>query len=172
MIRSNLDMAELAGRLNGVLDEQIALLEARRAQMERLSAALLERDEKATEAVLAEMEQAQQRQQGLDVKLEAVRNMLADALGWPAAEVRLGRLAEVLEGPIRTELEFRRQQIVVLARRVRQQHLETCFYLYECARINRLLLEAMLPSSPPVVTYGAKGSDQWRSQAGILDAEL
>jgi len=70
------------------------------------------------------------------------------------------------------DLEDRRQQIIVLTSKLRQQHLETCLFLLESSRINRLLLESLFPDSEPVVTYGADGQDQWRPDTGLVDAEL
>ena len=49
--------------------------------------------------------------------------------------------------------------------------MRTVMLLGECARINRMLLEAMFPHSEGVVTYGAGGAEPWQPDAGLVDAE-
>lgn len=172
MISSALDIPLLVTRLLELLDEQIPLLELRIAQLKRLSDSLMDRDEKKTGSVLEEMEQALARQERLDLKLQAARRLLADALALPVQQVRLSLLSAQLEGQQRTEVELRRQEIVLLSEQLKRQHMETCFFLYESARINQMLLESLLPQSGQVVTYGSSGAQNWRDQSGLLNTEI
>jgi flagellar biosynthesis/type III secretory pathway chaperone len=77
-----------------------------------------------------------------------------------------------LDDDRRGELDYRRRQIVVLARRLRHKHLRTVLLLAESARINRLFLERLFPACRPVQTYGAAGVNSWRAEAGLFDAEI
>ena len=164
--------AALIDELVVLLDEEIALLEQRRSQLEALSGALLDRDNGRMEGLLAEIEQAMLVQTRVDLKLRALRNALADAFACPQEEMKLAKLLNLLEGEQKLALEYRRQQIIVLTDELRQQHLQTCLFLLESSRINRLLLENLFPNSEPVVTYGMDGRDQWRPDTGLVDAEL
>ena len=162
----------LVAELLAVLDEQIALLELRRSQLESLSETILDRDDARMEVLLGEIEQTMRVQQAADLKLHAVRNALASAFACPPEEIRLGRLIARLEGDPRLALDYRRQRILRLTEQLRQQHLETCLFLMESSRINRMLLESLFPNSEPVITYGAGGQDQWRPPTPLVDAEL
>jgi hypothetical protein len=44
--------------------------------------------------------------------------------------------------------------------------------LTECARINRLLLEALLGAKRSVVTYDARGGHHCQRESGLLSTEL
>jgi flagellar biosynthesis/type III secretory pathway chaperone len=166
------DITGLVPDLAACLDEEISLLDRRRGQLEALSGAILDRDDGRMEALLGEIEQTMQEQRSVDLRLQAMRAALANALACRPEEVKLAALVERLQGRQRTDLDYRRQQIIVLTDRLRQQHLETCLFLLESSRINRLLLESLFPNSEPVVTYGTDGRDQWRPDTGLVDAEL
>jgi len=166
------ELAALVDEMMAILDEEIGLLDGRRGQLEGLSGAILDRDEDAMEKLLCEMERTLRVQKTVDSKLEALRNTLADTLGCPPKELKLSALIGRLQGQRRAALEYRRQQIVVLTDKLRRQHLETCLFLLESSRINRMLLESLFPDSEPVITYGVEGADQWRPDTGLVDAEL
>jgi flagellar biosynthesis/type III secretory pathway chaperone len=162
----------LLSKLADILDEEISLLNAKSEQLEALSAALIERDDEAMQSLLDEMERTQRAQAAADVKLEAVRGSLAALAGRKPACVTLAEIIDSLDDEPRAEMDSRRGQIVVLARHLRHKHLSAVLLLAESARINRLFLERLFPSCRPVRTYGAKGADSWRAEAGLFDAEM
>lgn len=166
------DMKRMVEELQALLDEEIALLDLRRGQLEELSKAIIRRDNDRLEQVLEEMERTQRIQAATDSRLNALRSALGAALGWQVAEVRLSRLIGELPADARPALEHRRGRIVALADRLRQRHLETAMLLTECARINQRLLEGLLPRGQELTTYGAEGPSAWRQDAGWTDQEL
>jgi len=163
---------DLLSELNAVLDEEIALLSLRRSQMKLLSGAILDRDDAAVERILDEIERTGELQAQTDAKLGNLRNSLAGEFGCQPEQMRLSRLLEAMSGQDRQALQQRRQMVAQLAGELQRQHLETAVVVFECARINRLLLECLCPSGGSVSTYGADGVGAWCSEGGLVDTEL
>lgn len=172
MIAATPGVLALVEEMLPVLNEEIALLTLRRAQLETLSKALIENDDKALERLLAEMEETQQIQADTERKLQALRAALANAVGCDPNRLRLASLMERLDDEHRAMLDYRRQRIILLVKAVRAQHLRTTMHLLESARINRMLLEGLFPRTQSVGTYDVHGSSCWHPDGGLVDAEL
>jgi hypothetical protein len=156
-----------------LLDEQIELLGVRKSQLERLSSGLVEHDDAGVEALLEEMERAAVLQAAADSRLARQRERLAGQLGWEVGQTRLSRLIGLVDPERGRALEQRRRHIGLLAKQVTRQHMETTFFLCECARINEMMLRALRPATAPVLTYGARASSQrWQGQGGLFSAEM
>jgi flagellar biosynthesis/type III secretory pathway chaperone len=166
------DNEAVARELEALLDEEISLLDLRRSQLAELSKVILARDDNRMEHLLEEIERTQHIQAATDSRLNALRSALAGAWNCAPGEVRLSRVIAESPGQTRIALEHRRQQIVAMTQALRKQHLETAVLLSECAKVNRRLLEGLLPRSQEVTTYGAEGSRAWRPDTGLTDQEL
>jgi len=160
------------GELLAALDQQIDLLEAKRSQLADLFDGLIARDEEAVEAVLERIERTERLQTAADSYLSRVRGELARVIGGEGRKLRLLDVIEQLPPEQSRALADRRGRIVELSDSLRRQHLQTVLVLGECARINRLLLESILPEGESVMTYGTGGSDLWRSGTGLVDTKL
>ncbi|HUS92814.1 MAG TPA: hypothetical protein VM695_13230 [Phycisphaerae bacterium] len=161
-----------AASLEALLEEEAALLDLRRGQLASLSAAIVDRDEEATERLLGQIERAQQLQDATDRKVNAARRALAGALGCPVGADRLSDLIERLGEPQRGRLTAKRERIIELIQRLQRQHLRTVVLLAESARIHRLMMEALLPGGAGLTTYSAAGRNTWQRAAGLVDTEL
>ncbi len=169
MISSGMD--SLIDELLGALDDQINVLELKCSQLAGLSRALVRRDNEATEAILEEMERAEEVQASADLRLVAVRGTFAEALGCEVEKLKLSRLVAELPPRWARATDHRRRRIVDLTGKLRREHLRTAMLLSECARINRMLLESLLPVGEAVVTYGVEGMNLWRAETGLMDTE-
>lgn len=172
MIATTPNMQGLAGQLLEALDEEISLLVLRQSHLERLRAAILEREDSAMEKLLEEMAEVQQKQAGTDGRLERLCKSLGNLLGYDGEQLQLGDLAQRLAGELGTAVAQRRRQIINLLEKARKQQLETSLLLYESSRINRQILSTLFPQSEPVVTYDQEGQNLWRSGTGLIDSEL
>jgi len=171
MIFSASDVDARVSDLLTVLDEEIRLLDLRRSQLEALSVAIVERDDDRLEVQLDEIQQTAALQADVDVRLENVRRGLAGDLAMPPEQLKLHVLADLFEGRRRAEIESRRRRIIDLAERLQRQHMHTSVLLSECARVNRLLLDALFPQGKGVDTYGSDGQERWRPETGMIRAE-
>ncbi len=165
-------MESLIDELRSVLDGEIELLVAKRSQLVKLSKAMVDRDDDTTESLLAEIEQTEVVQASVDKRLRAIRKSLAGVFSCEVRELKLSSLIARLPDKQAAAVEHRRQLIVDLAEKLRTQHLQTALLVTECAKINRMLLESMLPACETVVTYGAEGTSRWQSETGLVDTEL
>ena len=160
-----------ARELEGLLDEQAALLTLRHSQLGSLCSAIIDRDESAVERILEQIEQAQQLQAIGDQKVAALRDELAARLAVEARTLRLSGLIERLPPPCRQGVLAKRRRVLELAERFRVQHMRTVMLLSECARINRMLLEGLFPRCQAVTTYSPGGCQTWQAEAGLVDTE-
>jgi len=172
MILVDAQRERLAAELLAALEAEAGLLQHRLAQIARLSQAILHPAPSRLEEVLAEMEQTHRDQQKVDERLESARSALAAAMGRPARELTLSKLAQRWEGPQRRALEERRRQLLHLTRIVRHENYKASVLLSESARINRLILERLWPGGQSVTTYNAGGAEAWRSESGLFEAQL
>ena len=172
MIPTSWTMDGLIGELESVLDEEILLLEQKARQLAGMGGAILDRDDDSLGRLLEEAEQTTQRQQATDLRLQALRNTFAEVLGLSAKQVRLCDIAETVDPTQRQRIEYRRQQIILLAEQVQKKHLEIALLLNECARINQLMLESLFPQRQEAITYRADGRELSHTDASLLDTEL
>ena len=161
----------LVDELVKMLDREIDLLDLRCIQLAGLSRASIDRDDEAMEALLVEIENTQFRQESTDRELDSIRRGLANLLGWPVSQTRLGALATVLSGTRRDAVAARRDQIAALIEQLTRQHMATSLVVAESARINRMLLESLCPQSRQVTTYGVRGERSWRGDSPLVDVE-
>ena len=164
-------IATLIVELMTVLDEEIGLLDRRCTQLADLAEATRLRDNDALEVLLEQVEQTLEDQDATDLKLQALRNALAEALGRPVSQMRLSELIKQLPGRIAAEISYRREQILLLSERLKDQHVRTALVVSECARINRLLLESFFPEERRVTTYSSTGTSSWGLDTGLVDVE-
>jgi len=172
MISLTPDIQSLIEQLLRIMDEEIALLDVRRRQMGLLAEAILDSDDDAMEKLLSQIEHAQQQQSAVDLRLSAIRNTIALALKMATDQMRLSWLIKQLPPQEAVEIEYRRQQIILLVSKFRRQHMTTAILLVESARINRMMLESIFPQGETVETYDAGGVRPWRRSAGLVDTEL
>ena len=163
---------EMVHELLGLLDEEIRLLRLRADQFDELYEAILRRNDGRMESLLEEMTNAQHQQADVDTKLHSVRSLFAKALGRDADDMRLSVLIGRLDKKRSMDLEYKREQIILLAETLKRKHLRTAILLSECARVNRMLLEGLLPRAESVTTYGTGGAQPWRMGSGLVDTEM
>jgi hypothetical protein len=158
--------------LLALLDEEIELLGLRTRQFGDLYEVILHRLDEKMDSLLEEMTAAQQQQAELDEKLHSIRIMIARAMKRPMGEIRLSELVNLLDGESQRLLRDKRQQIILLAERLKRKHLTTALLLGQSARINRRLIESLLPRSETLTTYGLGGAKPWQTSPGLVDAEM
>jgi hypothetical protein len=163
---------ELVKELLALLDEEAELLRRRSDQFDELYETILHRRSNRMDSLLAEMTTCQHNQADLDAKLAAARTTFARALGLEARQMRLSRLADRLEESDSLAVERRRKLIIAMAEQLKKKHLRTAILLTESARINRMLLEGLMPGAETVTTYAPGRSDPWRTANGLVDTEI
>lgn len=163
----------LIDELLAILDEEIELLEQKRSQLANLSEALVSTDDAATEALLKLIERTEHTQTRVDLKLQDVRKTLAGVFGYDDAKaLRLSVLVTELPDAQASAVNDRRERLAQQVGNLRRQHLQTAMLLIECSKVNRMMMECLLPAGEAVTTYDATGTNLWRNGAGLVDKEL
>jgi hypothetical protein len=163
---------EMVRELLILLDEEIQLLQLRVSQFEEMYDCTLHRRSQRLVSLTEEMVLAQQRQVDLDTQLQTGRALIARSLGMPRRDLKLSTLIAMLENIQASQLDHKRQQIILLAEQLKRRHLDAAMLLNESIRINHVLLEGLLPASGTVTTYNTDGAKGWRDGTGLLDAEI
>jgi flagellar biosynthesis/type III secretory pathway chaperone len=173
MIAEDRQLREFAEDMIALLDEETRLLEQRAEQFDLLYDAILHRREEGMEGLLVEMTDTQIAQARLDEQLAELRGVLTEAMDLPDGKMKLQNLAERVDADQGERLMRRRERIIQLAEKLKRRHLDTALLLSESARINRMLLEGLLPGNEaPVTTYGRGGKDGWKGRSGLVDTEM
>ena len=163
----------LIDELLAILDEEIELLEQKRSQLANLSEALVSTDDAATESLLKLIERTEHTQTRVDLKLQDVRKTLAGVFGYDDAKaLRLSVLVTELPDAQASAVNDRRERLAQQVGNLRRQHLQTAMLLIECSKVNRMMMECLLPAGEAVTTYDATGTNLWRNGAGLVDKEL
>jgi len=163
--------ADTVRPLVACLDAQIELLSGREAELDALSEAIIANDNDRMEQVLDQMTQSRQRQRQADADLENARAALARKLGWPVRQTRLANLVARVEPASREPLRARRRTVMELAARISLKHRQTAVLLAECTRVNRMLIDCMVPTDQRVTLYGQGGRREWQGGASLMDTE-
>jgi flagellar biosynthesis/type III secretory pathway chaperone len=173
MIVANPVVESLLPELLSLLDQHAVTLGERLTQMKQLSAYTLERrPDQPMDALLDRMEQASHTQGSADTRLAAMRATLARAIGVEPTAFRLSQLEAVLSPRDAAALRLRREQVLLLAQRLRSEHLHAAVLLNEAARVNRMMLDALLGGAGVgVATYGPDGDKRYDASHGLVNAE-
>ncbi len=171
MIALPLELDPLAEELLTVLDQEIESLVLGHHQLKKLRDSILARDDSAMDTLLKKIAHAQQKQASTDARLESIRSSFAKLFDRNRDELKLTDLADLLPERLALAFKRRREQIITLVKKTRQQQLQTSLLLYESARVNRMLLSTIFPQTQPVVTYTQDGQDSWRNGPGLVDSE-
>ena len=162
----------LARQLADVLDEAIDLEGTVLEELKDLSVAATARDDRAMEALMNRLRETRDRLETAERRRQGVRLEIAAATGCPAEEVTVEALARLLGPGEAAALRARRDRVRQVTETVRAQYLRTAMFLAEFARVNRSLLEGLLPRRTDARTYGTRGEDSWQPEPGLFDARL
>ncbi len=173
MIQAQRPVQALLAELANLLDTEIKILDLRGRQMVAMRRHISDRDDAALGSLLAEIEETRDFQETSQYELLAIHRVLAQVFCYEGdGEMRLSWLIPQLSPNDQTLISYRRQQIVELSAVLHREHTHTSMLLRECMRINRLLLENLLPRDETAGTYEAGGRAAWRPQVGLVDTEL
>jgi hypothetical protein len=156
----------------GALDEAIGLQQEVLAHLEASAEAVGRLDAAALAERLAGLDPLASRLADAGRRRHEARTRLAGALGWPVAEVTLGRLELALAPADAERVRRRRRRLSDLDEAVRRRHLRTAVLVGEASRLNRAILAALAPRAADARTYGTDGTPDPGDGRAMLDARL
>jgi hypothetical protein len=145
--------------LLAVLDEDIRHVETVLTQLEALRSLLVQRDDAGLERLLEASRQQAQVYAAHEQQRQDLRRDLAARFGWRECDVTLSKLQGRLSGPSRAAVAGRQARLKALVERLKREHTLTTVLLVDCARFNRLLLQALFGvSHKGTMSYSATGA--------------
>lgn len=172
MTRCDFELEALADELVAAFDEAIEIQGGILGELKALYLAAKDRDDAAMEDLMGRLGETQAALVAAERRRQDLRKRLATALRCAPAEVTLERLASCVRSETAEALRRRRDDLKLVAETVREQHLKTSTFLAEFTRVNRALLDGLLPQNGRTRTYGTDGKAAWQPAGGLFDARL
>ena len=169
MTRMELD-ADLLVELNEVLDQEQRRVEHTLTQLNDLRAAVIRRDETGLQDLLNRIQTGQNDFSQLDQRRQRLRQRLAEWMGCDLNRLNLTRLIRGLPAEQGDPLRQRQQQLYKQVRQLKMEHHLTGLLLADCARLNRMLLRAMLGGVGD--SYNAQGRSSWQVQDRLVSVQM
>ena len=163
---------DLADELLSVLGDDIRHIEQTLERLDALRAAVIRRDEEGLKCLLDEVADEQASYALVEQRRAVIRKQMADVIGCGIGEMHLSKLCGQLRGEKRDLMAQAQQELKVMCKKLRKEHMATNILLTECARFNNLLLRGILGNGRETVTYNSRGDASWELQKGMVSIRL
>lgn len=161
---------DLLAELHEILDLEQQRMEQTLGQLDELRSAVIRRDETGLQDLLNQIQIRQNDFSGLDQRRQTLRRRLAERIGCPESQLNLTRLIRGLPAEQGDPLRQRQQQLRKQIRELKMEHHLTGLLLADCARLNRMLLRAMLGGVGD--SYNAQGRSNWQVQDRLVSVQM
>jgi hypothetical protein len=166
-------LREKVEALIGVLDVDVQHLTASLAHLDALRSLVIKRDEAGLNDLLDAIRSDSTGYQGNEHKRQYLRQDLADLMGCSLGELTLSCLEQCLPDPWPRALAERKQVLRELTSQVRQEHMRTSWLLRDCARLNGLILDALMnPGRDTTLTYSGTGKTQQHRENSLMNLQF
>jgi len=156
-----------------VLDEDIRHAETTVGQLDALRSLLIKRDDAGLEHLLRDLRDRAQTYESIEERRQALRQELADELGYDAAKMTLSILRRRLSEPHRAAVVDRQMQLRLWLGRLKREYALTQTLVVDCARFNRSLMDVFFGvDSRSKTTYGATGAIKHQTDMGMVSLQL
>ncbi len=146
-----------AEELLPILDAQIETLQAKLELMERMGQCVRQGDMERLGAFVEDEAALARRESQLEQQTQQMRARLARLTHSDAEQLTLGRLVEMVEGPLAIQLSDRRERLVLLVERLQEQATLTAMMVAQVLELNQRMLAALGGCSGSGSTYSPEG---------------
>jgi hypothetical protein len=172
-MKNNSEMTDKVEQLFAFLDCDIGNLRKTLSRLDQMRSAVIKRDDAELVKILDEVRCEMQLQQTQQLQRRLLRKELAEILGCSCEDMTLTKLQKFLpegQGDVSAE---KKEQLKILAGRLKKEYSATVFLLAQCARLNRLLLNTIFSKQrADVITYDAAGAAKRQSQPAFVNMKL
>ncbi len=173
MSTTTTELAEKVNELLLVLQKDLEHIERSIGELDELRELVIKRDDSGLSKLL---EQIRSRSQGHveNQKLrEQIRQQIAEILGWPVGEVRLGRLQQEVSAEQQIHVRQMREQLGGMISRLQSEHAGTVMLLADLSRFNSMLLNTILETGQVCsVIYNARGGTSRSGDVTFMNLQL
>jgi hypothetical protein len=146
-----------AEELLPILDAQIETLQAKLELMEKMAECVRQGDMEGLGGLVEDEATLARRESQLEQQTQQMRARLARLTHSNAEQLTLGRLVEMVEGPLAIQLSDRRERLVLLVERLREKATLTAMMVAQVLELNQRMLGALSGCSGSGSTYSPEG---------------
>ena len=166
-------MKELIAEVIAQLDGDLLVLERRAMRLAELSAALATDDLKSLRDIACDLEDIEQEGRRVNMQRAQLRRRVGEALGVADDEVNLTLVSRHADEMDRLELGDRKERLAVALAAVEDGRVSACVVLHERARLNRAIVQSLLPQGVRHRSYSSDGQTHSISAApAFLEVEI
>ena len=166
-------MKELIAEVIAQLDDDLLVLERRATRLAELSGALAIDDLESLRDVSCDLEDIEQEGRRVNLQRTQLRRRVGEALGVGDDRVNLTLISRHADEMDRLELGDRKERLTVALAAVEDARVSASVVLHERARLNRSIVQALLPEGVRHRSYSADGQTHAVSTApSFLEVEI
>lgn len=166
-------MKELIAEVLTQLDEDLLVLERRAMRLVELSDALAIDDLESLRDISCDLESIEREGRQVNLQRGQLRKRVGEALGVGDDEVNLTLISRLADEMGRLELGDRKERLGVALAAVEDARVSAAVVLHERARLNRSIVESLLPQGVRHRSYSADGQTHTVSAApSFLEVEI
>ncbi len=141
-----------------LLDEQVELLRHKLSLMRQMSECVRLGDLRELGELVRTEASLQAAESDLEQRTLRMREKLTLMAGDHEGPVTLGKLVEMINGPLSVALSDRRERLLLLVQQVRQEAAATSMLVRQALELDEQILTALAGGEGPDRTYSADGS--------------
>lgn len=155
------------------LEKDCELIEKSFERLVNLRECLIKRDEVSMRQILDSVMMEAKERASNELLREGLREELSQLLGFDVKEMTIGVLGNYLCEQQRDRLFEKRGRLIVLADRLKKEHMRSQMLLAEYSRLNKAFLQKIFnPKKDKAAVYNSKGSVDKSSDAAFLNLKL
>lgn len=159
--------------LLAVLDRDIQHVQETLSRLNELRALVIRRDDVSLAGLLDTIQAESENYASNELKRNAIRRRLADIIGCSYEQMTLSMLETILPTEEREQIGLRKNELRLLATKLKKEHLSTAMLLSACARFNGKLLKSIFqPGKAGTVTYNSSGHTRRQADTGLVNIQF
>jgi len=173
MIETTFDIEDKINELIVVLDIDIAHLQESLLRLNDLRMLVIKRDSDNLVKLLLMIESSTNSHKENEQRRQQICQYLAEAVGIESKYVTLADIEQMIDVPMKMEVNRRRLKLNVLAAELKRDHLSVSMLMADCARINRMLLDTIFGGGKGrEISYSANGGARRENNINFMSMEL
>lgn len=173
MIETTFDIEDKINELIVVLDIDIAHLQESLLRLNDLRMLVIKRDSDNLGKLLLMIESSTNSHKENEQRRQQICQYLAEAVGIESKYVTLADIEQMIDVPMKMEVNRRRLKLNVLAAELKRDHLSVSMLMADCARINRMLLDTIFGGGKGrEISYSANGGARRENNINFMSMEL
>lgn len=167
------EIEDKVDELLAVIDEDMCHMRENLSRLDQLRSLVVKREDANLNKLLETIRLNANSHTTNDSKRQSLRRQLAVALGCTFEQMTLTALETYLSAEKAEQVTQKKQELLVLAEKLKREYLKTTMLLSDCARFNRLLLDSIFNlRSTRTITYNSNGSTKRQNDTAFMNLQF